>query len=150
MPSRCAPKTGILYKAIFDANGTSSVLPLLDCVADMQVVYALDNDEDGDFVSGEGTPADAYSEDISTTLTVQQIRNRVKEVRVYILSHEGQKDPNFTYPSSTIAIPPTYDPANGLGRTAPGYNLATAIDANDYKYYRWKLYTLIVKPIGLR
>jgi len=151
MPSRCAPKTGILYKAIFDANGTSSVLPLLDCVADMQVVYALDNDEDGDFVSGEGTPADAYSEDIST-LTVQQIRNRVREVRVYILSHEGQKDPNFTYPSSTIAIPPIHvppDPAAGLGRPSPGFDLTT-IDANDYKYYRWKLYTLIVKPIGLR
>jgi prepilin-type N-terminal cleavage/methylation domain-containing protein len=147
MPPRCAPKTGILYKALCDANGTSSLLPLLDCVADMQVVYALDNDEDGDFVSGQGTPSDAYSDDIST-LTVQQIRNRVKEVRVYILSHEGQRDPNFTYPSSTIAIPPTHDPATGLGRSSP-FDLTTS-DATDYVNYRWKLYTLIVKPIDLR
>jgi hypothetical protein len=148
MPSRCAPNTGILYKAVFDANGTSSLLPLLDCVADMQMVYALDNDEDGDFVSGQGTPADAYSDDIST-LTVQQIRNRVREVRVYILSHEGQRDPNFTYPSSTIAIPSTHDPATGLGRSSP-FDLTTTIDATDYMHYRWKLYTLIVKPIDLR
>jgi type II secretory pathway pseudopilin PulG len=145
MPSRCAPKTGILYKAIFDANGTSSALPLLDCVADMQVVYALDNDEDGFFADGVGTPPDAYTDDLSA-LTVEQIRKRVKEVRVYILAHEGQRDPNFTYPASTIDVPASPDPGHTLGRT---FDLTT-IDAADYVHYRWKVYTLVVRPIDLR
>jgi prepilin-type N-terminal cleavage/methylation domain-containing protein len=44
MPGRCAQGTGILYKAVLNqANGVlGGVLPLLDCVADMQVVTYLD------------------------------------------------------------------------------------------------------------
>jgi len=148
-PSRCAPSTGVLEKATLShADGSFTYLPLLDCVADMQVVYALDNDEDGDFVSGQGTPPDSYSDDVSATLTTAPlVRNRVKEVRVYVLAHEGQKDPNFSFPSSTVTIPSSNDPGFGLGRTV---NLATMIGDPEYKYYRWKIYTLAVKPIDLR
>jgi type II secretory pathway pseudopilin PulG len=144
MPSRCALKTGILYKAIFDANGTSSLLPLFDCVADMQVVYALDNDEDGTFVDGSGTPPDGYAADIST-LTAEEIRKRVKEVRVYILAHEGQKDPNFTYRDSTIGVPASPDPGYGLGRT---FDFSTS-GITDWQHYRWKVFTLVVRPLDL-
>lgn len=147
-PSRCAPFTGILEKAILkhDDGGTYTYMHLLDCVADMQVVYALDMDEDGAFVDGVG--GDTYMADVSATLTTAQLaRNRVKEVRIYILAHEGQKDPNFTFPSSTVTIPPSNDPGFGLGRTV---NLATMIGDPEYKYYRWKIYTLVVKPIDLR
>jgi prepilin-type N-terminal cleavage/methylation domain-containing protein len=147
MPQRCAPNTGILYKGtVNQGDGKLSELPLLDCVADMQAVYALDNDENGDFVDGTGTPADAYSDDIST-LTAQQIRKRVKEVRVYILAQEGQRDANYTYPNSTLTIPASPDPATGLGST---FNLATRIGNPEYKYYRWKLYTIVVTPTNLR
>jgi len=143
MPTRCAPKTGILYKAVMlhNSTGTFNMLPLLDCVADMQIVFGMDNDESGDFVPGQGTPPDGYSEDI-TNLTTQQIRNRVKEVRVYILAHEGQRDPNYTYSSSTISLGGDV----GLGRT---FDL-TKIGDPDYKFYRWKVYTLVVKPFDLR
>jgi type II secretory pathway pseudopilin PulG len=157
MPSRCArPNIGILYKAVFDANGStcadplcvnfgaSSVLPLLDCVADMQVVYALDNDEDGTFVDGSGTPPDGYAADIST-LTAEEIRKRVKEVRVYILAHEGQKDPNFTYRDSTIGVPASPDPGYGLGRT---FDFSTS-GITDWQHYRWKVFTLVVRPLDL-
>ena len=50
VPQRCAPNTGVLVKAVVahDAAGTTpTLLPLLDCVADMQVVYGLDNNADG-------------------------------------------------------------------------------------------------------
>jgi len=75
------------------------------------------------------------------------VRNRVKEVRVYILAHEGQRDQNYTYPSQTIDVPAAPDPGAGLGRTL---DIKTSIGDPDYQYYRWKLYTLAVKPIDLR
>jgi prepilin-type N-terminal cleavage/methylation domain-containing protein len=142
VPQRCAPHTGVLEKATVDhADGGFTYLPLLDCVADMQVIYALDNDEDGDFEDGVG--GDVYNEDITTVpLTAQQIRKRVKQVRVYILSHEGQRDATYTYPSSTIDLGGDVS----LGGT---FNLATKIGDPEYKYYRWKLYTIVVTPHNL-
>jgi prepilin-type N-terminal cleavage/methylation domain-containing protein len=143
----CAPNTGVLVKAVLNHGGAyDGVLPLLDCVADMQVVYALDNDENGSFEDGVGTPADAYSDNIAA-LTAPQVRNRVKEVRVYILAHEGQRDQNYIYPSETIGVPAAPDPGAGLGRT---FDIKTAIGDPDYQHYRWKLYTIVVKPIDLR
>jgi len=147
VPQRCAPDTGVLVKAILNHGGAyDGVFPLLDCVADMQVVYALDNDENGSFEDGVGTPPDAYSDNMSA-LTAQQVRNRVKEIRVYVLSHEGQRDQNYTYPSETIGVPAAPDPGAGLGRT---FDIKTAIGDPDYQHYRWKLYTIVVKPIDLR
>jgi hypothetical protein len=132
-----------------DAGGTVTLLPLLDCVADMQVVYRIDRNAD-DTVDDIVNDLTALTDtDGDGTIDPDEVRQQIKEVRVYVLSHEGQKDPYFTYPASTIAIPPTSDPANGLGRASPGFDLTT-IDTNDYKYYRWKIYTLIVKPIDLR
>jgi prepilin-type N-terminal cleavage/methylation domain-containing protein len=149
-PQRCAPNTGVLVKAPIkqdtSANNYDTYLPLLDCVADMQIVYALDNDENGSFEDGVGAPPDAYSDDISA-LTAQQVRNRVKEIRVYILAHEGQRDPNYTYPADTIGVPAAPDPGAGLGRTL---DIKTMVGDPDYQFYRWKLYTLISKPIDLR
>ena len=84
--------------------------PLIDCVADMQVIYRLDTNNDGTI--------DSTVNDISG-LTAQQIRDRVKEVRVYILSHEGQSDRSFRYRNSTITIGEF-----GLGRT---FNLSSTI-----------------------
>jgi prepilin-type N-terminal cleavage/methylation domain-containing protein len=139
IPQRCAPNTGVLYKASLnhDLAGTFNLLPLLDCVADMQVVYGLDNDNDGDFEPGVST--DNYSDDI-TALTAPQVRNQVKQVRVYILAHEGQRDPNFTYSSATVALGGDV----GLGRN---FDLTTI---QNYQNYRWKVYTLVVKPRNLR
>jgi hypothetical protein len=137
----------VLVKAILNQGGAyDGVLPLLDCVADMQVVYALDNDENGSFEDGVGTPADAYSDTIAA-LTAQQIRNRVKEVRVYILAHEGQRDQNYIYPSDTIGVPAAPDPGAGLGRTL---DIKTMVGDPDYQFYRWKLFTIVVKTIDLR
>ena len=145
VPLRCAPNTGVLEKVVVNQSDgrLTNFLPLLDCVADMQVIFGRDTG--------------AYTDDLSTltdtngngTIDAQEIREQIREVRVYILAHEGQKDVNYTYPSSTIAIPPSYDPAAGLGRPLPGFDLTTN-DAVEYKYYRWKLYTLVVKPNNLR
>ena len=152
--STCAQNIGVLYKATVNhssaAAGEYNKVPILDCVADMQVVFALDNNGNGAFVAGEGSSpcTDAYSSDLldcsaGTPLTAAQIRTRVKEVRVYILAQEGQMDRTYTYPLPTIAIPAAPDPAAGSGRTFDLTNIA------NWRNYRWKIYTLIIKPNNL-
>lgn len=139
MPQRCAPNTGILYKATVNhSDGRLSEIPLLDCVADMQVIFGLDNDGDGDFEPSVST--DGYSDDISS-LTAQQIRDQVREVRVYILAHEGQRDINYTYPNSLVTV--------GEFGMGSNFNLASTIVGN-WQNYRWKIYTLTTKPKNLR
>jgi len=132
MPQRCAPNTGVLYKAVVNqSDGLHNELPLLDCVADMQVIFRLDTDGDGSI--------DTTTNNIFF-FTAQQIRQQVKEARVYILAHEGQKDVNYTYPNSTVTVGEF-----GLGHTL---NLATVIGTN-WQNYRWKVYTIVVKLMNL-
>lgn len=160
IPGRCAPNTGILYKATMnhDAAGSFTQLPLLDCVADMQVMYGLDMSTDADKGMGTYTNADgtfvvdfagqgATIARVQATLTDStELRTRLNEVRVYILAHEGQMDRNYQYPKSTLTYPLAPDLAAGAGRT---FNLAASIGP-DYVFYRWKLYTVVAKPMNLR
>jgi len=135
--ARCAKGTGILYKAVLshtgvDGGGDVASYPLLDCVADMQVIYSLDTNGDGG-VNSHG------DENILSDLSSSDIRKQLKEIRVYILTHEGQKDTSFAYPNSTVQVGEF-----GLGRT---YDLTKLKDiGTDWKHYRWKIYTLVVIP----
>lgn len=131
--ARCAKGTGILYKAVLSHDGGDvASYPLLDCVADMQVIYSLDTNEDGG--------VDLHSdEDILSSMSSADIRKQLKEIRINILTHEGQKDKSFTYSNSTVQVGEF-----GRGRS---YDL-TKLDGigNDWKNYRWKIYTLVVIP----
>jgi len=138
MPQRCATGTGIFYKGTVNHDGgLLTELPLLDCVADMQVVYRRDTNDDGTI--------DNTTNDIST-LTARQIRDQIKEVRVYILAHEGQMDPNYTYPTNPVVLPAAPDPGAGLGST---FNFNTR-GITKWRNYRWKVYTLVVAPNNLK
>ena len=142
MPTQCAPGSGILYKAVLSNNDTVNdtstppgsptltELPLLDCVADMQVVFALD-------ANGDGT-TDNWG-DTNATLTAANIRDQLKEVRVYILAHEGQRDNAYTSAATITATDPN------VGAVI-NYDAATAGTRN----YRWKIYTMVVTPYNLR
>jgi prepilin-type N-terminal cleavage/methylation domain-containing protein len=136
VPRRCAPGTGVLRKAVLNHSGTfqGGIHQLLDCVADMQVIYGLDNDYDGDFEIGTG---DSYS-DVLSGLSAQGIREQVNEVKICILAHEGQRDVNYKFPGNSISV------GGSLGRN---FNLTTI---PNYQNYRWKIYTLVVKPRNLR
>jgi hypothetical protein len=137
VPARCAPGTGILYKGnLRHSDQMAEQYPLLDCVADMQVVYTLDT-------NGDGTPDLHDDESILTAMTAEDIRKQLKETRVYILTHEGGKDSNFNYSSSTVRVG-----GFGAGRD---YSLA-ALDGigTTWKNYRWKIYTLVVEPKNIR
>jgi len=146
VPVRCAPNTGVLTKAIVsqvDGTLTSGATPLLDCVADMQVDYWLDTNGDG---SIEWPPLN----DISG-LTAQQIRDQLREVRVYIVAHEGQHDPNFDFSqNNTREDLRAVESLGASSRTLTFTNLKTRVGDPAYKQYRWKLYTIIAKPRNLK
>ncbi len=139
-PGRCAPGTGTLLKAnVSQADGglySVSKFPLLDCVADMQVVSYEDRDVPPD---GE---AETFSSGIATG-SAQTIRDQLKEVRVYMLAHEGQRDTSYTHSTSTIRVG-ILDGATLYGRDFDLSGIA------NWQNYRWKVYTLIVNPANLR
>lgn len=142
---RCAPAAGILYKATLQhATGTFTVLPLLDCVIDMQVTFLVDANEDGVIDSPP------FSDSL-VGWTAAEIRNRVREVRVYILAQEGQKDPTYDFSEGGtreyLYVTETYGPDS---QTINFANLKTLIGDPEYKYYRWKIYAIAVTPNNLR
>jgi hypothetical protein len=140
-PSRCADNTGVLLKSVLSqATGNrTGFLPLLDCVADMQVVFRLDTT----------VPPDGLSEvttDNITGLTAEQVRTQLMDIRVYILAHEGQRDPNFTYT-------PTTANTVTVGEFGAGRNFNFTTVANpipNWQNYRWKIYTIVVTPKNLK
>ncbi len=141
-PSQCATGTGILYKAtVNQGDGGLWELPILDCVADMQVDYQLDLDPVG--------AVDGIIDTTTDTLagyTAEQIR-QVKEVRVYILAHEGQRNRSYTFTNFTGAA--TCATCIRVGRDAvlgQDFNLSAI---TNFQNYRWKVYTLVVKTNNL-
>lgn len=142
MPTRCATGTGVLYKATVNHGGMTAgelrEFPILDCVADMQIVYRLDTDGDGIINS---------STDDLTGLDANAIREQVKEVRVFILAHEGQRNISYTFTNFTgVATCPT---CITVGESAVlGQDLDISAITN-FQNYRWKVYTVVVKTNNL-
>jgi prepilin-type N-terminal cleavage/methylation domain-containing protein len=136
VPQRCAPNTGVLVKAVVahDAAGTTpTLLPLLDCVADMQISYFLDTDLDP---ATNPVPSDSIALLFPAGPTAAaDMRAQLAEVRVYILAQEGQRDDSYSTPTDNI-----YVGLPGLGRD---------FDVSGYRNYRWKLYSIVVKPKNL-
>jgi hypothetical protein len=148
-PAHCAQNTGVLVKAtVNQANDLFSSMPIVDCVADFQVVYYLDTNGDG------GWDTRANSSDLSG-LTAKEIREQVKVVRCYILAHEGGGDRTFTFSGDKIKVG-DIDTADGTTflTTADGspagreFDLKGTIKGN-WANYRWKVYSLAVTPKNL-
>jgi prepilin-type N-terminal cleavage/methylation domain-containing protein len=168
LPASCAPHTGILYRAQVSQNSASpggklTYAPILDCVADMQVVYGWNlADSSGNIVTdpsltGSGlvdTWTNADGSTPSTGLTLPSgtyvkdsiltdpghIRTKLKIIKVYLLAQNGLKDPN--YKSRT----PIYvgDQGEASITRSGGYTITA-----DMLNYRWKVYRLIIKPKNL-
>jgi len=172
-PKTCAPNTGILYKAVVDHGSNSGTLiytPILDCVADMQVVLGWDlADASGNVVTdatitGDGlidtwTNADGNNYIGSVDLAAKtgsatyvhdtiltdpgHIKTKLKIIKIYILAQNGRLDPAYTSPSSILIGDPG-EKTITKPTTNGNYNL-TANMLN----YRWKLYRLVIKPKNL-
>ncbi len=159
MPTRCATGTSVLVKATLNHDTTpglgdfSGEMPVLDCVADMQVIYGVDTDAVLD------NAVNCYVNNLADVLApndAENVRNRVKEVRVYILSHEGQIERDFTFnppiaPSSVRVGEASANLPGGscTGAAAMGrdYDLS---GITDWQNYRWKVYAISVETDNLR
>lgn len=134
VPERCHPASGILFKGVIGhSGGHYQELPLLECVLDMQVVFGR---------RGSDSPNVTFENDISS-LTPSEVREQIKEVKIYILTHAGSIDKTYTYPNSTIGVGPGDGLTSGTGRT---YNLAGLA---NWQNYRWKVYQLTARPMNL-
>lgn len=144
VPSRCEPNTGVLYKAIMRHGVGFTYQPLVDCVANMQIFFGLDTNGDGSFQNPNvGASPDNQFTQTLIGLTAQQIRTQVKEVRVYILAHEGRRDPGFIFnPAAANILVGGPEVGGGFA-----YLLGPATD--ERRHYRWKVYELTVKPYNL-
>jgi prepilin-type N-terminal cleavage/methylation domain-containing protein len=154
VPSRCAGGTGILMKRVLKhSDGTfgsaNEAMPILDCVADMQVILGLDMNGNGvaETMASAGGTAISSSEG-ATVGTVQaalnspaEIRDKLKLIKVFVLAHEGQRDPKYQYSKASVVVG-----ESGLGRV---FDFA-AIGIPSFADYRWKIYTLSEKPKALR
>ncbi len=148
-PARCAAGTGTLYKGVVNqADGTLTRIPLLDCIADMQVVFGWDLDGDGLMETYSDADGSNVSSDIPTAQikapngamgTSDGIRGGLRLIRVYILAQEGKKDPFFTNSITSILVGPV-----GMSNLSHTYTLSS-----DQMNYRWKVYRIIVSPKNL-
>jgi prepilin-type N-terminal cleavage/methylation domain-containing protein len=153
----CSPAAGVLYKSTMINSGTNGGrfvdIPILDCVADMQVVFgwntsgttnAVDyfTNADGTATSGSATPA--YPVDMTDPA---YIRQHLKQIKVYILAQDGRYDKNFSNTKTDMTV----GNAISAGDTTSEAALTKTIDltAANYKNYRWKLYRIIVNPKNL-
>lgn len=152
MSVSCAQGTGVLYKSNITQGGGHVGYPILDCAADLQVVFFWDTNGDGeiDYHSGAG---DELLEEV--TSTSEEFRDKLKEIRVYILAQQGKSDPRYSYPlaSADAAIVVGDAALSGtsgevLGRVWKASALETAFGA-DWRNYHWKLYTIVVQPKNL-
>jgi len=152
VPDRCSPAAGVLYKSVMNQDqddGSMQDIPLLDCVADMQVVLGWNTSGDpaGNAVD---TYTDADGSNPSGSAVVpdlddpKEIRTRLKLVKVYLLVQDGGADRNYTNTNTAMEI--------GETEGTPGSTAATkTIDLTqpNYLHYRWRLYRLVVRPKNL-
>ncbi|MFH2122308.1 MAG: prepilin-type N-terminal cleavage/methylation domain-containing protein [Pseudomonadota bacterium] len=146
VPAHCAPGTGVLTKwTLNQADNNFAALPIVDCVADFQVVYYLDTSTPLD--GGWDTRANANG---LAGMNAEEVRQRVKSVRCYILTHQGGVDRNYIHPTQNINVGEVA--ADGVTLQANAgrvFNLNANIGAT-WANYRWQVYSLAVTPRNLQ
>ena len=166
MPSFCAQGAGVLYKATVNhGDGKFTYIPLVDCVANMQVVlgwslnsgtgtgqdsvhvYSSLSNTDYSFVqyasAGNAALPASTAADIAGWLNdPKSIREHLKVIKVYLLVQEGRRDENYTYPLGSILVGDQV--ADGSANVTQTYNFSA-----EQRKYRWKLYKMVVRPKNL-
>lgn len=147
----CAPGAGVLYKAMMSqSDGSMNFIPLLDCVADMQVVLGWNTSltPTDDSVDTYSTADGKTAAGVVTSVPMdnpEYIRIHLKLIKVYILAQDGGFDKDFTNTNTLMRVGDA-DPNGGESAT-----LTTTRDLTDamYQHYRWKLYRIVVRPTNL-
>lgn len=140
MPKTCARGTRSIQRVEI-VNG-ESIEPLLACVRDIQVAFGVDSSspEDGiiDVWDNGGTLLSAYDR--------QAIKSRLKQVRVYILVQNGNRDADYLYANPD-------NPGNPerirVGDMSLGIGRDISLTA-EQRMYRWRLVFMTITPRNLR
>ena len=149
------PGTGVLVKSVLDQTDgdfwfagqdftQAEELPIMECVADFKVIYGLD-------LSGNGTGAvasDYTNPPLTEGYDAATIRSNVREVRVYILRHEGAFDPKYLY--DTDPTTPALDSNPVITVDERGDTLDLSLMDPRWQNFRWKIDRLVEKPVMLR
>jgi prepilin-type N-terminal cleavage/methylation domain-containing protein len=137
VPALCAPGTGVLVKSVIvnstagGGGGRGELLPLLDCVLDFQVAFGINT---------VGTGATVDSVVGVTDNTAEQLRLRLRDVRISVLAQEGAKDDRYTHPEATVFV----------GDNTTGGAVGASDDLSTLRNYRWKVHTIVVRPSSMR
>jgi hypothetical protein len=96
--TKCHPNTYTMYRAgIAQSDGKREEQVLMDCVANFQVALGLDTDGDSLIdLWDDGT--------VLSTYDARGVFARVKMVKVFILTHEGLYNNEFTYTGTTQPV----------------------------------------------
>ncbi|MCE5333989.1 MAG: PilW family protein [Desulfobacteraceae bacterium] len=160
IPSNCAASSYTLYRSVINQQtGVGSAAPILDCVRDFQVAFGLDTDADG---SVDAWATSLGAKDAAT------IKSQVRELRAFILYHEGGGDVGSTakfrfsgvlnlgdpdiaksLDSSYAAGTYTFEPWSTAALSGSP-QLRSFTPAGDDLQYRWKILALTIKPMNLK
>jgi prepilin-type N-terminal cleavage/methylation domain-containing protein len=144
----CAPGTGVLYKTVLNQNGSLTRYPILDCAADLQVIYYLD-------AGGTGVANYHDNELPAATYPAGVLRNQLKEIRIYILAQQGKKNPGYLYPvndPNKVIVVGDEPLDQALGTVLGSVWTQPALEhtfLSDWRHYHWKIYTIVVQPKNL-
>lgn len=164
LPAFCEQSgTGVLYKAwVNHSDGKYTYIPLLDCVADMQVVLGWDTSE-----GGRANNVDAYSSlpDSAGSVTVspstaksgiekwlkspKDLRGHLKIIKVYILAQEGRRERNYTFPQSSIIVGKDCNNAETSDIDCGSSFTKNYTFTAEQRHYKWKVYRIIAHPRNL-
>ena len=136
VPNYCAPGSKKLLRKIGDGNGT----PIINCVADFKATFALDTD-------GDRKPDKL---DSSLPSTNAEIRNQLKQINLYLLVQEGQKDTGFTYNQATTCSSDSGNCVIFTDKDPNGNDYPVELKLpSDFQHYRWRVIKISAKPMDL-
>jgi prepilin-type N-terminal cleavage/methylation domain-containing protein len=143
-PSRCAPGTYSLLRAESkdsDPPPPSVRRPLLSCVKDFQVAIGLDEDDDG--IIDHWEPENG--EIISNKYDTKTLKQRIKQIKVYLLVQKGNYDSGYVYKNPDEPDSPwkiyVGEKLNNSGRYVTL--------RSEQKNYNWRLISFSVTPRNL-
>ena len=147
VPDRCSPAAGVLYKSVMNqSDGSMQNIPILDCVADMQIVLGWNTSSDpaGNavdiYTDADGSNPSGSSSVVPDVNDPKEIRTRLKLVKVYLLAQDGGVDRNYTNTDTAMEIGEELETA---------FTKTIDLTQPNYRNYRWKLYRLVVRPKNL-
>lgn len=151
MPGSCSDDSGILFKSVMNhTSGAFTDIGILNCVADVQIVLGWNTLADPESRSDVSALSNADGSSTSGTLNglniqtilqnAEEVRKRLKLVKVYLLAQDGGRDLNFRNNNTAMVVG---DPGEAALTKTVDLTVANKV------HYKWKVYRIIVKPNNL-